>query len=104
MDPGRFQERLIASATDGRQLPFRYFSAYKAVQELSRVAGAGKVLDAIEDCLNHSLGELPRFPGRLMALADNSGSGVGSAGVLLTSGAIGAIASAGASSTLIGSA
>jgi hypothetical protein len=65
--------RLLAGAKDGKQLPFRYFSAYKAVEDKA----PGALLDAIEKCLVTSLGELPRFSGRVMALADNSGSAQG---------------------------
>jgi len=66
---------LLAGAKDGKQLPFRYFSAYKAVEDKA----PGALLDAIEKCLMTSLGELPRFKGRVMALADNSGSAQGTA-------------------------
>lgn len=65
--------RLIHNAESGKQLPFRYYSAYKAVEEKAPPA----VLDAIETCLVKSLGELPRFAGRVMVLADNSGSAQG---------------------------
>ncbi|MFO0761305.1 MAG: TROVE domain-containing protein [Byssovorax sp.] len=64
---------LVAGAKDGKQLPFRYFSAYKAVEDKA----PGALLDAIETCLVRSLGELPMFEGRVMALADNSGSAQG---------------------------
>lgn len=64
---------LVAGAKNGKQLPFRYFSAYKAVEE----SAPGALLDAIEKCLVTSLGELPYFKGRVMALADNSGSAQG---------------------------
>ncbi len=67
--------RLIHNAESGKQLPFRYYSAYKAVEEKAPPA----VLDAIESCLVKSLGELPRFSGRVMVLADNSGSAQGTA-------------------------
>jgi len=65
--------RLVAGAKDGKQLPFRYFSAYKAVEDKAPTA----ILDALETCLVTSLGELPSFPGRVMVLADNSGSAQG---------------------------
>jgi hypothetical protein len=54
----------------GKQLPFRYWSAYKAVTPY----GNPQVLDALENCLTLSLGELPIFSGRVMSLCDNSGS------------------------------
>ncbi|MBK9260863.1 MAG: TROVE domain-containing protein [Polyangiaceae bacterium] len=67
--------RLLNGAETGKQLPFRYYSAYKAVEEKAPPV----VLDAIEKCLVKSLGELPRFSGRVMVLADNSGSAQGTA-------------------------
>lgn len=75
--PDLFLPRLVAGAKDGRQLPFRYVSAYQAVKGLGSPKASGQVLDAIEDCLIRSIRELPRFPGRLMALTDNSGSAQG---------------------------
>lgn len=68
-----FIDKLVKGAPTGQQLPFRYLSAYKAVKESS----PGPVVDAIEECLKISLDNLPRFPGRLMALCDNSGSAWG---------------------------
>lgn len=70
----RVLDALRAGAPVGKQLPFRYFSAYQRLQ----AAGAPEVLlDAVEDCLNLSIGELPQFKGRVMSLADNSGSAQG---------------------------
>lgn len=66
----RFVAKLVAGAETGQQLPFRYWSAYCAVKDRAPKA----VLGAIEQCLKRSVGALPRFPGRLMALCDNSGS------------------------------
>lgn len=74
VSPDLFVPRLVAGAKDGKQLPFRYYSAYRAVKGLGSPKASGEVLDAIEDCLMRSIRELPRFQGRLMALADNSGS------------------------------
>lgn len=68
--PDELTPALVAGAKGGKQLPFRYYSAYKAVE----AKAPGAVLDAIEQCLTDSLGELPYFRGRVMALVDNSGS------------------------------
>lgn len=62
---------LEAGAAQGKQLPFRYFSAYSRL--VAEGAGA-PVLDAVERCLTGSLGNLPKFKGRVMSLCDNSGS------------------------------
>lgn len=73
VDPKLFIEELVGGAATGKQLPFRYYSAYQAVKGKA----PGNVLDAIEKCLTLSLGNLPRFPGKTMSLADNSGSARG---------------------------
>lgn len=67
--------KLLETAEKGKQLPFRYFSAYKAVENHERISPP--VLDGIETCLMTSLKELPKFPGRVMSLCDNSGSAQG---------------------------
>lgn len=72
VDTSLWLEKLVKTAPDGKQLPFRYFSAYKANEKSNPV-----VLDAIEECLNLSLGNLPKFSGRTMSLCDNSGSAWG---------------------------
>jgi hypothetical protein len=71
--PSLFLDKLVAGAAGGQQLPFRYYSAYQAIKDTA----PGPLLDAIESCLLTSLGNLPRFPGRVMSLCDNSGSAQG---------------------------
>jgi hypothetical protein len=73
IDPKHYLGRLVEGAARGKQLPFRYYSAYRAVKDAAPV----EVLAAIEQCLMTSLGNLPRFNGRVMALCDNSGSARG---------------------------
>lgn len=75
VEPSKYLPKLAATAAYGKQLPFRYFSAYQAVGNKA----PAPVLDAIEQCLENSLGNLPKFPGRTMALCDNSGSARGAA-------------------------
>lgn len=72
IDPSKFVSKLIEGARDGKQMPFRYYSAYRALQE----AGANHpvVADAIEQCMTLAIGNLPYFEGRVMSLCDNSGS------------------------------
>jgi hypothetical protein len=74
VSPDLYIDKLVTTAEDGQQLPFRYWSAYQA----TKAAGASsRVLDAIERCLNTSVGSLPTFKGRVMSLCDNSGSAQG---------------------------
>ena len=65
-------QKLVDGAEKGRQLPFRYFSAYKNVPENPRL------LDAIEEAMEVSLGNLPQLSGKTICLVDNSGSAQGS--------------------------
>lgn len=74
VSPDKYLEKLVKTAKNGQQLPFRYFSAYKAAQA---VGVSGNVLDAIEECLELSIGEMPQFKGKVMSLCDNSGSAHG---------------------------
>lgn len=74
VEPSLYVEKLINTAKGGKQLPFRYYSAY---QQLKSTGVSGNVLDAVEKCLEISLGELPTFSGKVMSLCDNSGSAQG---------------------------
>lgn len=69
-----YLDKLKAGVADGKQLPFRYYSAYNALRDVS---AGGPVLDAVEECLTLSLGNMPKLPGRVMSLCDNSGSAWG---------------------------
>jgi hypothetical protein len=69
----QFADELVRGAKGGQQLPFRYYSAYRAVQDKA----PAPLLDALEQCLETSLGALPRFAGRVASLCDNSGSAQG---------------------------
>jgi len=73
IDPSVFVDKLVEGAAAGKQLPFRYYSAYLAVQDIAPAT----VLDAIERCLRTSLDNVPRLPGRTISLCDNSGSAQG---------------------------
>lgn len=74
VDYNLYLPKLKETAKDGKQLPFRYYSAYN----MAKSNGAnGVILDAIEECLELSLGNLPHFEGKTMSLCDNSGSARG---------------------------
>jgi hypothetical protein len=74
VNPDLYLDKLVKTAKNGKQLPFRYFSAHSMIKS-SGVSG--RVLDAVEQCLELSLGELPQFKGKVMSLCDNSGSAQG---------------------------
>lgn len=56
---------------NGKQFPFRYFSAYKAVKEKSN---ASEILDALENAMDISVENVPKFRGTTLLSADHSGS------------------------------
>lgn len=69
-------DKVVAKIADGdavrrsRQLPFRFWSAYKAVQGVA----SSKVLDALEDAIDASVANYPRLGGRTVIAVDTSGS------------------------------
>lgn len=72
VDTGLWLDKLVAGAKTGKQLPFRYLTAHQY-----NSGAPGQVLDAIEECLMISIGNLPKFSGRTLSLSDNSGSAHG---------------------------
>lgn len=69
-----FADKLKSGVKNGKQLPFRYFSAYRA---LAPAGVPGPLLDLVEECMSIAVDGLPKFPGRTMFLCDNSGSAWG---------------------------
>ncbi|MCB9759918.1 MAG: TROVE domain-containing protein [Alphaproteobacteria bacterium] len=77
-----YLDQLEGGVAKGRQLPFRYYSAWSAVHTARSLGDAGerqRVLATLERCLAASVGNLPWFGGRVMSLCDNSGSAQGTA-------------------------
>ena len=60
----------------GKQFPFRYYSAYKAIRD-SNVHHKDILLDALEDCVDISVANMPQLSGKTICLTDNSGSAWG---------------------------
>lgn len=71
-----YLNRLKSGVAGGRQFPFRYYSAYKAVEK-SECAHKPRILDALEECMDLSMENMPKFRGKTMCLSDNSGSAWG---------------------------
>jgi len=70
---------LKSGVIHGKQFPFRYWSAYKAIQPSSvTINHKAMVLDAIEECMDIAVANMPKLEGRVMSLSDNSGSAWGS--------------------------
>lgn len=60
----------------GKQLPFRYYNAYNVIFK-SSVNHKSKILEALEECIDISIANLPHLKGKTMCLSDNSGSAWG---------------------------
>lgn len=71
-----YLEKLKGGVKKGKQFPFRYYSAYQAI-EGSDCSHKPQILDALEECADISMENLPRFQGKTMCLSDNSGSAWG---------------------------
>jgi hypothetical protein len=68
---------LITGVKTGKQFPFRYFSAYKALIKFSDSKYAEIFNDALNQCLLESLDTIPEMNGYVDCLTDNSGSARG---------------------------
>ena len=68
---------LIAGVEKGKQFPFRYMSAKKAIQGCDDVHNKVTITDALEDCIDKSCANLPMLKGNNAFLSDNSGSAWG---------------------------
>lgn len=74
VDENLYLDKLLKGVEGGKQLPFRYYSAYKFIKNIA----SSKVLDMLEECLEISFKNAPHFEGKTMVLSDNSGSAWGS--------------------------
>ena len=69
----KVMEQLKRGVPYGKQFPFRYWSAYKAIEN-SGVHHKPVILDALEECIDLSCENIPKLKGKTMVLSDNSGS------------------------------
>ena len=67
-------EKLKRGVEKGKQFPFRYMSAYEAVENAGKVHHKTLILDALEECIDLACENMPRLKGKTMCLTDNSGS------------------------------
>ncbi|MBO4877864.1 MAG: hypothetical protein J5501_07650 [Ruminococcus sp.] len=72
-----YMEEVKNGVPDGRQFPFRYESAYRTVKKAQDIHHQQYILDALEECMDIAVGNLPHLKGRTMCLSDNSGSAWG---------------------------
>jgi hypothetical protein len=69
-------ELLERGVKRGKQFPFRYLSAWKAVSKTGQ-AWTNQVKHSLESCIDRACENLPALPGRCAFLTDNSGSAWG---------------------------
>ena len=67
VDESLYLDKLVAGAKTGKQLPFRYYSAISNVT-------SNAIREALEKCIDISVENLPKLPGKSLILVDNSGS------------------------------
>lgn len=72
-----YLNRLKKGVAKGKQFPFRYWSAYNAVSIRGDVHHKSVILDALEECMDISMNNLPEIKGKTAVLSDNSGSAWG---------------------------
>jgi len=68
--------KLKGGVVKGKQFPFRYWSALKAIESAS-INHKAILLDALEECMDIAAEQLPRLSGKTICLSDNSGSAWG---------------------------
>ena len=62
---------------NGKQFPFRYYSALKQIKDNQEVKFRPLIIDALEECIDISIDNMPKLKGKTMCLSDNSGSAWG---------------------------
>lgn len=72
-----YLQKLKDGVKKGKQFPFRYYSAIRAV-ETSGCHHKPMIIDALEECMDIALDNFPKLKGKTMCLSDNSGSAWGS--------------------------
>lgn len=72
-----YLKKLQQGVAQGKQFPFRYYSAIRAI-EASDCHHKYTIMDALEECMDLALDNFPKLKGKTMCLSDNSGSAWGS--------------------------
>lgn len=70
-------KQLKDGVKDGKQFPFRYYTAMKVIGSCNDVNHKALILDALEECIDIACDNMPKLSGKTMCLSDNSGSAWG---------------------------
>ncbi|MFM2010394.1 MAG: virus [Bacteroidota bacterium] len=69
-------EQLKAGVLQGKQFPFRYYTAFNIIKSTD-IPYKQQILDALEECIDISVANMPKLKGKVACLSDNSGSAWG---------------------------
>lgn len=72
----KYLDKLKAGVINGKQFPFRYYTALQMIQK-SNCNHKPLIIDALEECMDIALENMPKLKGKTMCLSDNSGSAWG---------------------------
>lgn len=70
-------DQLKGGVKDGKQFPFRYYTAHQVIGSTQGVNHRPQILDALEECIDLARENMPKLKGKTMCLSDNSGSAWG---------------------------
>lgn len=72
-----YLEKLKSGVVNGKQFPFRYYSALKIIEKDNVVHHNAMIIDALEECMDIATDNFPKLSGKTMCLSDNSSSAWG---------------------------
>lgn len=72
----KYLDKLKAGVINGKQFPYRYYTALQMIKK-SSCNHQPLIIDALEECIDISLDNMPKLKGKTMCLSDNSGSAWG---------------------------
>lgn len=72
----KYMDKIKDGVAQGKQFPFRYYAALKAVED-SNCNHKAFIINALEECMDIALDNFPVLKGKTMCLSDNSGSAWG---------------------------
>lgn len=72
----KYLDKLKSGVVNGKQFPFRYYTALQMIKK-SSCNHQSLIMDALEECMDIALENMPKLNGKTMCLSDNSGSAWG---------------------------
>ena len=73
----KVMQQLKDGVKEGKQFPFRYYTAYKMIENNGSIHHRSLILNALEECMDIAIENMPKLDGKTMCLSDNSGSAWG---------------------------